>query len=128
MKPSATHVLRIGLAITFLWISVLIFQAPLVWAGLMQPWAARLLPAGSLTALMLATAGLDALIGLLLLINVLTWAAAALGALHLVTVLITTGITSITVRDIGLLFACAALAASVWPSSLHFGMKNPPRS
>jgi nitroreductase/dihydropteridine reductase len=69
MKISSYHIIRVGLAITFLWIGVLIFKSPEGWGTLIQPWAAGLLPVSLKTA-MIATAILDLAIGLLLLIDI----------------------------------------------------------
>jgi uncharacterized membrane protein YphA (DoxX/SURF4 family) len=108
MKKTSFHFLRVGLAITFLWIGVLIFKNPEAWGGYLEPWAAGLLPI-PLTQAMIGTAILDILIGFFLLIDVLTWFAAFVGAVHLIIVLAVSGITDITVRDIGLLVAALAL-------------------
>lgn len=120
MKTASFHILRVGLAVTFLWIGILIFREPEAWGGLLQPWAAELI-LGSLKTAMIGTALLDIAIGIFLLINVFTWLAALLGALHLVIVLATTGITAVTVRDIGLLAAAVALVVSAWPDRFGFG-------
>lgn len=114
MKKSAFHLLRVGMAITFLWIGILIFRDPESWGGLIMPWAAGLIP-GSLKSAMISTAILDMAIGLFLLVDFLVWLAAGLGAIHLIIVLTTTGISAITVRDIGLLAAALALLANSWP-------------
>lgn len=114
MKSYAFHILRVGAAITFLWIGVLIFKEPEVWGGYLQPWATNLLLMPIKQA-MYVTAVLDILIGFFLLIDVFTWLAALIGAFHLVIVLAVSGITSITVRDIGLLAGTLALAAQIWP-------------
>ena len=107
-KTSSYHILRVGMAITFLWIAILIFREPEAWGGLLQPWASGLLPVRIREA-MIGTAVLDLLIGFFLLIDFYVWLAALIGAAHLVIVLATTGITEITVRDIGLLTAMFAL-------------------
>lgn len=122
MRTSAFHILRVGTAITFLWIGILIFQDPEAWGLYLQPWAADLLPI-SLKGVMIGTAILDILIGILLLIDVLTWLAGLLGAFHLMIVLITSGINAITVRDIGLFAAALALAIHAWPHDLNFWRK-----
>ncbi|MBI1866493.1 MAG: hypothetical protein HYS02_01865 [Candidatus Staskawiczbacteria bacterium] len=44
MKKTAFHFLRVGLAVTFLWVGVLIFKNPDGWSGYLQPWAMGLLP------------------------------------------------------------------------------------
>ena len=118
MKKTSFHILRVGLAVTFLWIGVLILRQPEAWGGYLQPWAARLLPVPIPQALM-GTAILDLAVGALLLLDALVWIAALVGALHLLIVLITSGITDITVRDIGLLAAAVALMAESLPASFR---------
>lgn len=114
MKNSAYHIVRVSMAITFLWIGVLIFRDPESWGGLLQPWAADLLLVPIKQA-MIGTAILDMAIGVLLLVDFMPWLAALLGSVHLVIVLATTGISVITVRDIGLLGAAIAIAVTTWP-------------
>lgn len=114
MRPLSFHILRIGLGITFLWIGFLIFQDPESWGSYIQPWAAELLPVSLLQA-MIGTAVLDIAIGVFLLANAFTWGAALLASAHLVVVLITVGISDITVRDIGLLAATCALFIETAP-------------
>ena len=117
MKKTGLHILRVGLGITFVWIGILIFKFPDAWGGYLQPWALNLLPIPLATAMM-ETAALDIIIGLLLLMNVGTWIAAGLASLHLIVVLIASGITDITVRDIGLLAGSVALLIESLPASL----------
>lgn len=108
------HILRVGLATTFLWIGILILKDPEAWGGYVSPWAVRLLPV-SLSQSLLGTAVLDIAIGFLLLIDFWVVPASAAAALHLIIVLTVSGITDITVRDIGLLAASVALFAPSWP-------------
>lgn len=115
MNKISFHILRIGLAVTFLWIGFLIFMEPEVWGGYLQPWVVGLLPV-SVKVAMMGTALLDVLVGILLLLNFYTWLAAGVGALHLITVLVTSGFNSVTIRDIGLLAASASLALQAWSS------------
>lgn len=114
MKKPSFHFLRVGLAITFLWIGVLIFKNPEAWGGYLQPWAAGLLPIPIKEA-MIGTAVLDVAIGALLLVDIFAWLAALVGALHLMIVLTVSGITEITVRDIGLLVGALALMMDALP-------------
>ena len=114
MKKTSFHILRVGMAITFLWIGILIFKEPEAWEGYLQPWAVNLLPFSLKTA-MLGTAILDILIGFFLLIDYLTWPAALIGSFHLIIVLIVSGINAITIRDIGLLAATLSLSVSSLP-------------
>ena len=101
MKRLSFHFLRIGLAVTFLWIGVVILKNPEAWSGYLQPWAVGLIPI-PLAQAMIGAAILDITIGALLLINFLPWLIALVGSIHLVIILIVSGITDITVRDIGL--------------------------
>ncbi|OHA09530.1 MAG: hypothetical protein A3A44_01960 [Candidatus Sungbacteria bacterium RIFCSPLOWO2_01_FULL_60_25] len=117
MSKTSYHFLRVGLAITFVWIGVLIFKQPEAWGGYLQPWAAGLLPVPMAQA-MIGTAVLDIAIGAFLLVDFLPWLAALIGAVHLVIVLTVSGITDITVRDIGLLAAALALAIESLPQSM----------
>lgn len=114
MKNSAFHVLRVGTAITFLWIAVLILKEPETWGSFLQPWAAGLLPIPIREA-MIGTAILDFVIGFFLLIDVYTFFFSVLGLFHLITVLIVVGIDAITVRDIGLAAGTLALVFDSWP-------------
>lgn len=102
------------MAITFLWIGVLIFKDPESWGGLLQPWATDFLVA-PIKETMMATAVLDMAIGIFLLVDFLPWLAAFIGSIHLIIVLATTGITAITVRDIGLLGGMFAIMSITWP-------------
>lgn len=123
MKRNSYHILRVGLAITFLWIGILILRNPEAWGGYLQPWAAGLLPI-PLAQAMMGTAILDIIIGAFLLINFLPWLAALVGAVHLVVVLAVSGITDITARDIGLLAGTLALMIDSLPLSITNRFKN----
>ena len=116
MKKTSFHILRVGLAITFLWIGILIFKQPEAWGGYLAPWAINLLPV-SLEQAMIGTAILDIVIGVLFLFDFWVWFAALVGAVHLIIVLTVSGITDITVRDIGILAAAVALMTETWPEN-----------
>ncbi|MEK7664410.1 MAG: DoxX family membrane protein [Patescibacteria group bacterium] len=115
----AYHILRVGMAITFIWIGILILKSPESWAGYMQPWAVKLLPVSTKLAL-ISTAILDITIGLLFLVDWMTWLAGLLGAFHLITVLTVSGITDITVRDIGLMAGCIVIMIESLPISFKY--------
>ena len=117
MNRTSYNVLRVGMAITFLWIGILIFKYPEAWGGYLQPWAAGLLPVPIREA-MIGTAILDVVIGACLLVEFMPWLAAIVGAIHLVIILIVSGITDITVRDIGLLVAMVAIVIESLPKDL----------
>mgnify|MGYP001564582417 CR=1 FL=1 len=124
MRRASFHILRVGLAVTFLWIGILILKNPEAWGGYLQPWAAGLLPI-PLAQAMMGTAILDIAIGAFLLINFLPWLTALVGAVHLVVILIVSGITDITVRDIGLLAGMlAVMIDSPPPSTIRRIFKN----
>lgn len=117
MKKSSFHILRVGTAITFFWIGILILKEPNAWGGFIQPWAMKLLP-GSVEQMMIGTAYLDLVIGFFLLIDTYVWLAALLGAGHLFIVLAVSGINEVTVRDIAILAATVALFADSIPESI----------
>ncbi len=108
-------ILRIGLAITFIWIGLMIWQNPEAWGGYIKPWAADLIPI-PLSQAMKSAAALDIIIGLLFLVQPLVWLGGLLGSLHLITVLAVSGITDITVRDIGLAAATLFLFFNYLPN------------
>ena len=117
MRKASFHFLRVGLAITFLWVGILIFKNPEAWGGYLQPWAVVFLPV-PLEQAMIGTAILDVVIGAFLLFDFLPWLAALAGAIHLAIVLTVSGITDITVRDIGLLVGALALMIDSLPQGL----------
>ncbi len=116
MTKAGFHILRVGLGITFLWIGVLIFKQPEAWGGYLKPWAAGLLPV-PLSQAMITTAILDIIVGFLLLIDTLTWLASLLAIIHLILVLIVSGITDITVRDIAILAGAIAILFDSLPKN-----------
>lgn len=118
------HIIRVGLAITFLWIGVLIFQDPVGWGGYLQSWAQNLLLVPVAQA-MLGVAVFDIVVGGFLLVGVGVWAASVLATIHLASVLIVSGIDPITVRDIGLLAAAIALAVATWPERWKLKKQTP---
>jgi len=118
MKTISFHIVRVGLGITFLWIGVLILKEPMAWGGYLQPWAAGLLPM-PLTQAMIATAILDIVIGFLFLVDFYTWLAALIAGLHIITVFIVSGITDVTVRDIGIFTATLMLLNEGIPQNIR---------
>lgn len=117
--------MRVGLAITFLWIGILIFQNPEAWGSYIKPWALAWLPL-SLVQVMAGTAVLDLTVGVLLLLDIFTWIAAFVGAIHIIVVLITSGITDITVRDVGLLTGALAISFEALPEWILSKFKKKP--
>lgn len=122
-QKTAYHLLRVTLGITFIWVSVMIFQEPVFWSGFIDPWAASLMPL-SLETMMKITAGLDLIIGLLLIADKWTWIVSLIASLHLLAILIGSGIDTITVRDIGLFGATAALTLIAAPTKFFKSKKQ----
>ncbi len=114
MKKASYNILRVGVAITFLWIGILILQNPAGWGAYMQPWAAKFLVV-PLNLAMIAASVLDIVVGFFLLIGTYVWLAALIGALHLLVVLVVSGITEITIRDIAIFAGTLALTVNDWP-------------
>jgi uncharacterized membrane protein len=108
MNKNAYHIVRVGIAITFLWIGILILQNPELWSGYIQPWVRDLLPLPAVT-IMIATAIFDLIVGFFLLVDFWTWIFSLLAAGHIAMVLAVSGIDVVTVRDIGLLAASVAI-------------------
>ncbi len=123
MTKTSYHILRVGLAITFIWIGVLILKSPESWGGYLQPWAVDLLPM-SIERAMIGTAFFNIVVGTLLLVDSFVWLAALAGAVHIIIVLTVSGITDITVRDIGLLAAAIAIIIESLPSNLKLIFKK----
>jgi hypothetical protein len=111
MKHTQPHydqtILRYGLAIVYLWIAVLILRDPVGMSGVLQPWALALLPdiEGMMRSVGIANIG----IGILLLLPSKQWYAGLFSTGHLLTVIAVTGITSVTIRNIGLIAMSVAL-------------------
>ncbi len=114
MKHLAQWSLRIGLAVTFMWIGFMILQNPSGWAKSIQPWAADLLPIMP-ENLMVLTGYFDMAVGVMLLINPMVGVAALLGTVHLLGVVLTISSNGIIARDLGLLGATLALAIETFP-------------
>lgn len=118
MIPTAFLVIQLGLAFVFLWTGVLIFRDTPSWAGILRgSWVARFLPMPPESA-MRGTAVLDMVIGLWLLTGIFLWLSSLLAALHLVSVLLVTGIFAPSYRDVGLLAAALALLIYALPAGV----------
>ncbi|KKS77693.1 MAG: hypothetical protein UV74_C0013G0121 [Candidatus Woesebacteria bacterium GW2011_GWB1_43_14] len=108
MKGSSLHILRVGLAITFLWVGLLILKDPVGWGGYINDSFLTYFPV-DIKMMMQTTAIFDLVVGLWLLLDYKLWVPASLAVIHLASVLLVSGINAITVRDIGLLSALLAL-------------------
>ena len=119
-KPHPMHILRVGIAITFLWIGILILQDPIAWSGFIRPWMRELLIL-PVEQTMRINGVFDLIIGALLFLSVrrwMTWLGSLLAALHMITVLAVAGIDPVTVRDISVLAASLSLLSWSWPAGL----------
>ena len=110
-------VLRIGMAVTFIWIGIMVLQEPLVWSSYLQPWAANLIPT-PIEQAMRTNGVFDIIVGAMFLVTPLAFIAGILGTIHLTMVLVVSGINEATVRDIGL------LAASIFIALVYFPRKK----
>jgi len=114
MDQLPLFLLRFGLGITFIITGIYIFKSKDHWTGPLPLWLKKLLPL-SPERVMLMVAIFDVTVGIWLLTGIYLWLAALLATLHLIQVLIVSGINQTVYRDIGLLFAAAALTLTTWP-------------
>ena len=120
-QPNPLHILRVGIAITFLWIGVLILQDPVSWGGFIKPWMRELLIL-PVEQTMILNGWFDIAIGALLLARWnkwMTFIGAKLASLHMVTVLAVAGIDPVTVRDIAILSGSLALMSWSYPKRVE---------
>lgn len=118
MTDLALYLLQYGLAFVFVWTGVLILKDVPGWAGIIRSsWASRFIM-GTPESSMRMTAIMDIVIGLWLVSGLWLWLAALVAGLHLITVLLVTGIMSPAYRDVGLLTACIALMLSTVPQGV----------
>ncbi len=108
--PLSILILRIGLGITFALTSILILKDDDKWTHMLPSWFAKYV--GSARSFMIGTAWFDLVLGGWILSGYFTGFAAVVAAFHLLGVLIVSGKHEFheVYRDIGLLFAAAALA------------------
>lgn len=126
MNNTASHILRVGLGITFIVIGFVVWAAPQGWAGFLQPWARKLMP-GDIVRTMKSTAVLDVILGVWLLVNRATWIPAFIASAHLLIILITTTAMGVIIeRDLGLLAAALALFFQTAPRAIlaKLGVKS----
>jgi hypothetical protein len=117
MEEQAIFVLHVFLGIVYLITAWRIWQDPKGWSQLLLPWARKLLPTDPVLALQ-STAGFDAILGIWLITGLFVWVAAILSILHMLQVLITTGLTGPEYRDIAILGASIALLLLTLPPGI----------
>src|SRR3989344_4117998 len=99
-KKYAPTVVRIGIAIVFLWFGLSQFINPSEWTGWL-PGYTRALPA-SATTLVVLNGLLETIFGALLLVGFYTRLAAVLLSLHMAHIITVVGYGEIGVRDFGI--------------------------
>lgn len=126
MNNLASHILRVGLGITFIVIGFVVWAAPEGWAGFLQPWARNFMPS-DIVSTMKSTAALDVILGVWLLVNRVAWLPALIASAHLLIILITTTAMGVIIeRDLGLLAAALALFFQTAPRAVRakLGVKS----
>lgn len=111
--------LRIGLAAVFLWFGIDKFLHPLYWVhAWVPPWVVPMvIKVGLTTVQFVYLLGVfEVLVGLSFLTGVFIRMFAFLALLFLVLIAVTTGLTEITVRDVGLIGGLVSLA--IWPERM----------
>ena len=116
IKRTGYHILRVSMAVTFLWIAVLIVKSPIFWSGFLPPFVIDMLPVAPET-FMYGVALFDAFLGVLFLVDWKVYWAGLLAALHMLGILLLSGIDDITVRDIAIMGAGFALLSETMPDS-----------
>ena len=103
-------ILRVGLGLTFVWISIDMFRHPDTWIGFLPGTIP--LDLSRETALQLI-AIFDAALGVLLITGHFARIVSFLAAIHLLGILVVQGVDAVTIRDVGLLGVAVALF--LWP-------------
>ena len=80
----------------------MVLKDPEGWAAFIKPWVIDLIPV-PIAQFMIGTGVLDIAIGILLMFDTTLMIGSLLGTLHLITVLLGSGVNSVTVRDIAIL-------------------------
>ena len=102
------RLLRIGLALVFLWFGTEQLINPGNWTGYVPDIASKFFL--STTQIVLINGLFEVIASVLLLINVYAWIAALLLGLHMLGISLSIGINPIGVRDIGISVGTLALA------------------
>jgi uncharacterized membrane protein YphA (DoxX/SURF4 family) len=112
MKGAAPAVLRIGLALVFLWFGYMQLTNTGAWTGLIPTWVTGMSGLEAST-LVLFNGSFEIVFGLCLFFGFFTWITSLLLALHMVhiflTILMAQGLNGIAIRDFGLAIAAITL-------------------
>lgn len=111
MRESAPIVLRVGIALVFLWFGYNQVSDPSLWVGVIPTWYTDTLNV-SATTLVLLNGWFEIVFGSLLLLGIFTRVSALLLSLHMLHVTFTVGYNGIGVRDFGL--AMGTIAAFLY--------------
>jgi uncharacterized membrane protein YphA (DoxX/SURF4 family) len=109
INPYAPSILRIGMAIVFLWFSINQLINPLDWTGFVPENLSRAFDPVKLVYL---NAGFEMAFASLLLLGIWTRISSVLLALHLLAIIISLGYNQIAVRDAGLAIATLTVAVN----------------
>ncbi len=110
--------LRIGLAFTFFWTGILILKDLKEWSKAAKGGFKEKIIPFSPEAVMTFVAIFDLIMGIWLLSGLYLWLAALLAALHLITVLIVSGLWNPAYRDVGLLAMAITLVIYDLPKEI----------
>lgn len=101
-------VLRIGIALIFIWFGKEQLMNPGSWTGYVPSWAQSIFP--NAEKLVLLNGLFELVAAFLLIMNVFTRVVALILAIHLLVIALAIGINPVGVRDIGLSIAALSLA------------------
>jgi uncharacterized membrane protein YphA (DoxX/SURF4 family) len=102
-----TRLVRIAMALVFLWFGVSQVLDPASWLGYLPSWAS-VFPVSANTFILIAGIS-QSIIGFGLLLGLFTRWMAILGVLHLVPIILSVGYNEIMIRDLGLLLATISI-------------------
>lgn len=103
-------ILRVGMALVFLWFGISQLSDTAMWVRLIPEWV---MDATGFTASMFVhfNGAFEVVLGLCLLLGYFTRVSAFLLGLHLLSIMVDVGLTAIGVRDFGLFIAMVAIFA-----------------
>jgi len=104
-------IIRVGIAIVFLWFGISKIIDPTAWISWLPQWIVQL-PI-SVTTNLIIQGMIETVVGALLLIGLFTRFAAVIAALTMVIVIISVGYSDIAIRDLGILSIAVALALTI---------------
>ena len=104
----AAPILRIGMALVFLWFGTSQLMNPQMWTIWVPDWIVNLAPSAEFVVY--SNGILEIILGIMLLLGFWTRIVAAILAVHLAGIVLSVGYTATGVRDFGLTIATAAVA------------------